>query len=97
MCRVAQSQAVQDRGGPRVERFDARPARVLSTSAGPSEARVTRQTGGEVRLRVGQSVRHVRYGQGKVLKFGTGEPPNVDVEFPGYGKKTIRADFLDPA
>ncbi|AKF05317.1 ATP-dependent helicase [Sandaracinus amylolyticus] len=88
---------IEDRGSTRVERFDARPSRVLSTTAGPIEAKVTRKSGGQVSLRVGQSVKHVRYGQGKVVRFGTGDPPNVDVEFPGHGKKTIRADFLDPA
>lgn len=95
---------IEDRGmGSRVERFDARPGRALSRAplpvpgAGPREARVERAGGGSVELRVGQAVRHVRYGQGKVLRFGAGSPPNVDVEFAGYGKKTIRADFLEPA
>ncbi|MDQ3033279.1 MAG: UvrD-helicase domain-containing protein [Myxococcota bacterium] len=93
---------IDDRGGgSRVERFDARPGRSLSraaptTGAGPAEAKMQRN-GADVTLRLGQQVRHVRYGAGKVVKFGTGSPPNVDVEFPGFGKKTIRADFLEPS
>ena len=89
---------IEDRGSTRVERFDGRPGRVLTRSAppsGPSEAKVQRN-GGETTLRLGQKVHHVRYGVGKITKFGTGSPPNIDVEFPEVGKKTIRADFLEP-
>jgi DNA helicase-2/ATP-dependent DNA helicase PcrA len=93
---------IEDRGSTRVERFDGRPGRVLTrsappsgTSQGPSEAKVQR-SGGETTLRLGQKVHHVRYGLGKITKFGTGSPPNIDVEFPEVGKKTIRADFLEP-
>lgn len=93
---------IEDRGSTRVERFDRGPSRVLTRSAppspspkGPREAKVDRN-GVEATLRLGQKVHHVRYGLGKITQLGTGSPPNIDVEFPGVGKKTICADFLEP-
>ena len=91
---------IEDRGGSHVERFDGRPGRALARAPGglPPAAQVAKKSGDAMSLRLGQTVRHVRYGQGKVVRFGTGDPPNVDVEFgSGIGKKTIRADFLEPA
>lgn len=87
---------IEDRGGSRLERFEAGPRRALTCSPIPSargEPRLAR-TDGEGALRVGQRVRHLRYGEGRVVRFGTGS--NVEVDFVGYGRKTIRSDFLDP-
>ena len=46
-------------------------------------------------VRTGQTVRHARFGVGQVVEVHPGSPPKVDVVFPGFGKKRIRADYLD--
>ncbi|MDJ0765381.1 MAG: UvrD-helicase domain-containing protein [Myxococcota bacterium] len=43
----------------------------------------------------GQKVRNAKFGVGKVVAVRPGPRPKVDVMFPGYGKKTIMADFLE--
>jgi len=91
---------VEDRGGSRLERDDAPPVRVLSQ--GPhavvagAPAKAPTADGGAA-WRAGQRVRHVRYGEGKVVSVGAESPPHVEVDFPGHGRKKIRADFLDRA
>ncbi|MBI2897249.1 MAG: UvrD-helicase domain-containing protein [Deltaproteobacteria bacterium] len=48
-------------------------------------------------FRVGQSVRHARFGVGLVLRVEPGADPKVSVDFPGHGTKTIVARFVQPA
>jgi hypothetical protein len=43
----------------------------------------------------GAQVRHARYGVGKVIGIDDGERLKVDVEFPGFGRKTIIAEYLE--
>jgi DNA helicase-2/ATP-dependent DNA helicase PcrA len=45
----------------------------------------------------GMKVRHAKFGVGRVMGVAEGIPPRVHVEFPGWGKKTITVDFLEPA
>lgn len=49
---------------------------------------------GEV-LCPGATVRHSRYGVGKVISLDQGERLKVEVEFPGFGRKTIIAEYLE--
>ncbi|MDD5306194.1 MAG: 3'-5' exonuclease [Deltaproteobacteria bacterium] len=43
----------------------------------------------------GRTVRHARFGVGKVLAVHEGAVPKVDVSFPGFGKKTILLSYLE--
>ncbi len=47
-------------------------------------------------FRPGASVRHVRYGVGTIRAVIPGDRLKVDVEFTGFGVKTIIADYLEP-
>ena len=49
----------------------------------------------EEALAPGAKVRHSRYGVGKVISLDRGERLKVEVEFPGFGRKTIIADYLE--
>jgi len=48
-------------------------------------------------LRPGIQVVHRTYGIGKVQAVDQSSPPKVTVSFPGWGRKTILATFLEPA
>ena len=48
-------------------------------------------------LRPGMSVRHSKYGVGRVHRVDPGFTPKVVVDFIGVGRKTILARFLHPA
>jgi hypothetical protein len=44
------------------------------------------------------SVRHVKFGRGRVLRINPSVPPRVDVQFGAeWGVKTIQLDYLQPA
>jgi len=47
--------------------------------------------------RAGASVRHKKFGVGKVLAVEPGSPPKVRVRFPGRGEKVLLATYLSPA
>ncbi len=47
------------------------------------------------KIKPGAQVRHARYGIGKVLSIDYAERTKVEVEFPGFGRKTIIADYLE--
>jgi DNA helicase II / ATP-dependent DNA helicase PcrA len=49
----------------------------------------------EEALRPGAEVRHARYGIGEVISVQPGPRPKVTVSFPGFGRKTIIADYLE--
>jgi DNA helicase-2/ATP-dependent DNA helicase PcrA len=46
-------------------------------------------------LSPGAQVRHARYGVGKVVSIDHGERIKVEVDFPGFGRKTIIAEYLE--
>ena len=46
-------------------------------------------------LQPGAQVRHSRYGVGKVVRLDYGDRLKVEVDFPGYGRKTIIAEYLE--
>lgn len=48
-------------------------------------------------LRPGMSVKHPKYGVGRVDRVDAGFTPKVVVEFVGHGRKTIIAKYLQPA
>ena len=48
-------------------------------------------------LRAGMRVRHKKFGIGEVYDVGDGIPPRVTVIFPGWGKKTLVSNYLEPA
>ncbi len=48
-------------------------------------------------LRAGMRVRHKKFGIGEVFDVGDGIPPRVTVIFPGWGKKTLVSNYLEPA
>ncbi len=50
----------------------------------------------EEALRIGMSVRHIKFGVGRVEHFDGGPDPKVTVSFPGIGTKLILARFLQP-
>jgi DNA helicase-2/ATP-dependent DNA helicase PcrA len=55
------------------------------------------QTGEKLSIVAGQKVRHSRYGVGEVVEVRSGSRPKMVVKFPGWGQKTIMADFLELA
>jgi DNA helicase-2/ATP-dependent DNA helicase PcrA len=48
-------------------------------------------------FQVGQTVRHAKFGVGRVRAVEAGVDPKLRVEFPGVGQKVIVARFLQPA
>jgi DNA helicase-2/ATP-dependent DNA helicase PcrA len=54
----------------------------------------SQEADGEIRL--GMRVVHKTYGVGKVQAVDQSIPPKVTVAFPGWGRKTIVATFLEP-
>jgi DNA helicase-2/ATP-dependent DNA helicase PcrA len=44
----------------------------------------------------GSMVQHAKFGIGKVLDMTPGSPPKVTVVFPGWGRKKIAANYLQP-
>jgi DNA helicase II / ATP-dependent DNA helicase PcrA len=46
-------------------------------------------------LAPGMTVRHPRFGVGKVLAVSPGAKPKAEVQFPGFGRKTILAEYLE--
>jgi DNA helicase-2/ATP-dependent DNA helicase PcrA len=88
---------IEDRGQTRVERDDDRPGRTLTRAPVVAVHTTTRTERDECGpLRVGQRVQHARYGQGRIARLTGGS--NVEVDFgPPHGKRTIRADYLEPA
>ncbi|MCU0664616.1 MAG: UvrD-helicase domain-containing protein, partial [Myxococcota bacterium] len=53
------------------------------------------QTTGGADLLPGRAVRHARFGVGKILEVMAGPRPKVDVQFPGFGRKTILVEYLE--
>jgi len=49
-----------------------------------------------VEIRSGMNVRHKKFGVGRVHRVELGFEPKVTVDFPGHGRKTIMARFLEP-
>ena len=43
----------------------------------------------------GQEVSHPRFGKGKVIGIHPGAKPKADIQFPGFGKKTILVKYLE--
>lgn len=43
----------------------------------------------------GQAVSHPRFGKGKVLGIHPGAKPKADIQFPGFGRKTILLKYLE--
>jgi ATP-dependent DNA helicase UvrD/PcrA len=63
----------------------------------PNETWVDRsydQTAENSPLQTGSTVRHARFGIGEVIAVHPGVRPKIEVRFPGFGKKTILADYL---
>ncbi|MCB9594947.1 MAG: UvrD-helicase domain-containing protein [Sandaracinaceae bacterium] len=46
---------------------------------------------------VGMSVRHVKFGLGRIVAIKPSVPPRVDVDFPKAGVRTIQLSYLSPA
>ena len=64
----------------------------------PTEVWVDRsfdQSCESISLRPGQTVRHPKFGQGRVINVHPGEKPKVEVEFPAYGRKSILLSYLE--
>jgi DNA helicase-2/ATP-dependent DNA helicase PcrA len=65
-----------------------------------SESYVDRSEGsddGEYGIRRGMRVRHPKFGIGEVYAVTQEQPPRVTVRFPGWGEKTLLANYLEPA
>lgn len=64
----------------------------------PGESYVDRSDSQEADggIRLGMRVVHKTYGVGKVQAVDQSTPPKVTVAFPGWGRKTIVATFLEP-
>ncbi len=54
-------------------------------------------SGDEEGVRIGMRVRHKKFGVGEVRSLPAGMPPRIRVQFPGWGEKTLVAEFLEPA
>jgi DNA helicase-2/ATP-dependent DNA helicase PcrA len=52
---------------------------------------------GESSIRRGMRVRHAKFGIGEVYAVTPESPPRVTVRFPGWGEKTLLANYLEPA
>jgi len=65
--------------------------------AAPGESYVDYSEGTDVAIRRGMRVRHPKFGVGEVRDVTQGAPPRVIVLFPGLGRKTIVARYLEPA
>ncbi|MBW2462388.1 MAG: ATP-binding domain-containing protein, partial [Deltaproteobacteria bacterium] len=64
----------------------------------PGESYVDASDGSDIAdLRLGMSVRHAKFGVGRVTGMTDGVPPRVAVDFPGWGQKKIVVSFLEPA
>jgi len=64
----------------------------------PGESYVDASEGSDIAdLRLGMSVRHAKFGVGRVTGMTDGVPPRVAVDFPGWGQKKIVVSFLEPA
>ena len=93
-------------GGGTARRQPARPQQKFTgvrTSARPApaarsgESYVDRSEGDVANEIVrGMTVRHAKFGDGKVLQVEAGRPPKVTVEFAHYGVKQVVASFLEP-
>jgi DNA helicase-2/ATP-dependent DNA helicase PcrA len=89
-------------GRPRVSMYGtvpaakASPPRARAAPAAPKEVWIDRSydqsSGG---LAPGMTVRHPRFGVGKVLAVSPGAKPKAEVQFPGFGRKTILAEYLE--
>jgi DNA helicase-2/ATP-dependent DNA helicase PcrA len=51
---------------------------------------------GESSIRRGMYVRHAKFGVGEVHAVTQEQPPRVTVRFPGWGEKTLLANYLEP-
>jgi hypothetical protein len=51
---------------------------------------------GEASIRRGMHVRHAKFGIGEVHAVTQEQPPRVTVRFPGWGEKTLLANYLEP-
>lgn len=61
-----------------------------------TESYIDYSEGSDWVLRKGMQVRHAKFGVGEVRDISQGSPPRVTVLFPGWGRKTIVARFLQP-
>ncbi|MBN2527786.1 MAG: UvrD-helicase domain-containing protein [Deltaproteobacteria bacterium] len=50
-----------------------------------------------VNILPGQMVSHPRFGKGKVVGIHPGAKPKADIQFPGFGRKTILLKYLEMA
>ncbi|NUQ76662.1 MAG: hypothetical protein HUU21_24245, partial [Polyangiaceae bacterium] len=57
----------------------------------PDEGGAPAGSGG---LQAGARVKHERFGAGVVVSVDTGPDPSVTVKFSGFGRKVIKARFL---
>ncbi|MGF1469100.1 MAG: ATP-dependent helicase [Sandaracinaceae bacterium] len=65
----------------------------------PGDSYVDRSEGSDLgldALEIGARVRHRKFGEGRIVSIKPTMPPRADVEFPGWGRRTIRADWLEP-
>jgi DNA helicase-2/ATP-dependent DNA helicase PcrA len=87
-------------GYGRVRRSSGRVPESRPSAPLPAGTRVVERDGdgdGEVELRPGSHVRHVRFGRGIVQSVDGGIKPSVVARFPGYGEKRILVEYLEPA
>ena len=48
-----------------------------------------------ISVQPGQTVRHPKFGQGRVIAVHPGNTPKVEVEFPAFGRKRILLSYLE--
>jgi DNA helicase-2/ATP-dependent DNA helicase PcrA len=89
-ARVGQAQAAWSRSS--------RPQQPSAPPRPRGESYVDRSDGdGMDGLGTGSSVRHAKFGEGKVVSVEPGRPPRVTVSFPGWGVKQVLASYLELA
>jgi len=87
------SQRVRPRPRRRVPFEPAEPPRSIA----PGDSWVDRSEGSDFDgVHVGMSVRHRKFGLGRVVEIKPTVPPRVNVDFPEAGVRTIRLDYLSP-
>lgn len=77
------------------ERPKAPPSRAHGSADDSWVDRSFDQTAGQTAALPGRQVRHARFGVGKILEVVPGQRPKVDVQFPGFGRKTILVEYLE--
>ena len=73
------------------------PRRPTPSAPRSAESYVDRSEGSDLDgVRVGMTVRHTKFGRGRIVSIKPTVPPRADVDFQSFGLKTIQLSYLQP-